>query len=265
MTNLSGVLNTDDSTKEPSDVLKLDNKQLSAWMLKHKFIESNDRIKVQQFAHGQSNPTYKIESTPSGRKFVLRKRPPGKLLEGGAHRVDREASVLRALSATSVPVPRLYHFTSDTSILGTSFYLCEFVDGVVHEDLRLSSVPIRKRRALYEKLAETLASVHSVDVKRTGLLEELAKGRGFGHSHRQVNVWTKQYEAGVASLPAARVSDMDALARLLAIHIPEDDAHGGYGGLGPRLIHGDFRLDNLIFHQRTTTVLAVLDWELCKK
>ncbi|XP_036414704.1 acyl-CoA dehydrogenase family member 11 [Colossoma macropomum] len=202
-------------------------------------------ISVRQYSSGQSNPTFFIQ-TPD-RSYVLRKKPPGPLLPG-AHKVDREYAVQKALHSAGFPVPQPVLYCSDTDVIGTEFYIMEHVKGRIFRDLKLPGLSAAERSALYVAAVETLARLHSVDVTSLGLT---GYGKGAGYSKRQVSTWTKQYRASAhRSIPA-----MDELSDWLSNNLPSGDNE-------VTLVHGDFRIDNLIFHPTEARVLAVLDWEL---
>lgn len=198
-----------------------------------------------KFKGGQSNPTYLVEAA-SG-KYVLRRKPPGKLLPS-AHAVDREFRVLQALHGGPVPVARPLHLCTDDGVIGSMFYLMDFVDGRVHWDPSLPGMAPAQRSAHYEAIIATLAALHSLDPARVGLADYGKPGNYF---QRQVHRWTEQYRASeTQSIPA-----MDALIERLPARCPEDDGRIA-------LVHGDFRIDNLMFAADAPRVLAVVDWEL---
>lgn len=201
-------------------------------------------LTVRQFRGGQSNPTYLLES-PSGR-YVLRRKPPGKLLES-AHAVDREFRVISALYAADFPVPRPLALCLDEEVVGTAFFIMEFVAGRIFWDLDLPECEPDERRAIYEDANRTIARLHSFDVARIGL-EDF--GRPGNYFARQIFRWTKQYAASETE----KVAAMDRLMAWLPNNVPDDDS--------VTLVHGDYRLDNLIFHPHEPKVVAVLDWEL---
>lgn len=199
---------------------------------------------LRQFRGGQSNPTFLIES--GGRAWVLRKKPPGVLLPS-AHAVEREYQVMKALSGSGVPVPRMILLCEDTTLIGTSFYVMEGIEGRVFRDVRLPGVAPAERTAIYAAMVETLARLHTVDWRAAGLE---GFGKPTGYVPRQVARWSKQYEASrTHEIPA-----MDRLMPWLARHVPEQDEAA--------INHGDFRAENMIFHPTEPRPLAVLDWEL---
>jgi aminoglycoside phosphotransferase (APT) family kinase protein len=204
-------------------------------------------LTVEQFRGGQSNPTYKL--TTPGRCYVLRRKPPGRLLPG-AHAVDREYRVLAALAGQGFPVPRVHGLCLDESIIGTAFYVMDMVEGRIFWEADLPQVPREERPLYFDAMNETIARLHRIDPAAAGLADYGKPGNYF---ERQIGRWSKQY---LGDLEAGRVDAMDRLVEWLPAHIPaggEDEA---------RIIHGDFRCDNMIFHPVEPRVLAVLDWEL---
>ncbi|XP_043082513.1 acyl-CoA dehydrogenase family member 11-like [Puntigrus tetrazona] len=200
---------------------------------------------LQQYRAGQSNPTFYIET--ADKRHVLRKKPPGELLPG-AHKIDREYAVQKALYSVGFPVPRPVLYCTDTHVIGTEFYIMEHIQGRIFRDPRLPGVSASERTALFVAAVETLAKLHSLDVSTLGLL---GYGKGTGYCKRQVSTWTKQYKASAhKEIPA-----MDKLSDWLTNNLPNSDNEVS-------LVHGDFRIDNLIFHPTEARVLAVLDWEL---
>ena len=201
-------------------------------------------LRVRQFEGGQSNPTFMLEA-PSGR-YVLRKQPPGKLLPS-AHQVDREYRVMKALADTPVPVPRMLALCEEPEVIGTKFYVMEAVEGRIFERALMAEAPADQRRALWRDLVRVLAALHAVDYQAVGLGDY---GRPGNYYERQVARWSKQYQA-------ARTEHLDSMERLLEwvpAHIPPT---------GPTCIaHGDFRVQNIMFHPTEPRVVAVLEWEL---
>ncbi|KAI9114020.1 hypothetical protein K1719_015271 [Acacia pycnantha] len=221
------------------------------------FPHSASHFVVSQFGHGQSNPTYLLEvgSGDAVKRYVLRKKPPGKLL-ASAHAIDREFQVIQALGTyTQVPVPKAFCFCNDPSIIGTDFYLMEYLDGRIFIDPKLPGLAPAKRKAIYRETAKTLASLHSVDVNSIGLGKY---GRHNNYCKRQVERWAKQYIASTSEGKPASNPKMFALVDWLRHHIPLEDSSGATAGL----VHGDFRIDNLVFHPTEDRVIGVLDWEL---
>lgn len=217
---------------------------LEAWLRDH--VEGYaGPLRVEQFKGGQSNPTYKLV-TP-GRSYVLRRKPPGQLLPG-AHAIDREARVLTALYDAGFPVAKVHGLCTDEAILGTWFYVMEMVEGRIFWDATLPDVPPAERAAHFDAMNATIASLHGIDPAAIGLGDY---GRAGNYFQRQIGRWSKQY---LGDAEAGRDPNMDRLVEWLPANIPADDE--------TRIVHGDFRCDNLIFHPTEPRVLAVLDWEL---
>jgi aminoglycoside phosphotransferase (APT) family kinase protein len=204
---------------------------------------------VRQFEGGQSNPTFLLETdggSSGARSFVLRKKPPGKLLPT-AHQVEREHRILAALQGTPVPVPPVRLLCEDESIIGTPFYVMDYVAGRIFRDPTLPDCSPDERRALYMELVRVLAELHKVDWLSAGLD---GFGKPAGYIARQVERWTRQYEAAKTE----DIPSMDRLREWLPQQLPPEQT--------ATITHGDYRLDNLIFHRSEPRVLAVLDWEL---
>jgi len=201
---------------------------------------------VEQFKGGQSNPTYKL--TTPGRSYVLRRKPPGKLLPG-AHAVDREYRVISALRAQGFPVARALALCLDEAVIGTAFYVMEMVEGRIFWDPAFGEVPRDERPLYFEAMNRTIAALHAIDPAAAGLGDHGKPGNYFA---RQIARWSQQYEGDVE---AGRVPAMDRLVEWLPRNIPTDEGEA-------RIIHGDFRCDNMIFHPTKPKVFAVLDWEL---
>lgn len=201
-------------------------------------------LNVVPFTGGQSNPTFRL--TAGNRNYVLRKKPEGELLPS-AHAVDREYRVMAALAATGVPVPQMLAFCGDGAVIGTPFYIMECVEGRIFWDPTLPGLTPIERRAHFDELNRVIAALHSIDYAAIGLDDF---GRHGHYVARQVARWSKQYAAaGIEPIPA-----MDRLLEWLPAHVPSDDE--------TTIVHGDYRVDNVIFHPTEPRVLAVLDWEL---
>ena len=200
---------------------------------------------IEQFKGGQSNPTYKLTAA-DGRRFVLRRKPPGKLLPS-AHAVDREFRVIKALHATGFPVAQPHVLCEDESVIGTAFYVMDFVEGRVLWDQSLPGMSKAERGAIWDELNRVIALLHSIDYRAVGLE---TFGKPGNYIERQVARWTKQYQASQTEPMEA----MDNLIAWLPKNIPPET--------GTTVVHGDFRLDNTIFHPAEPRILAVLDWEL---
>ena len=216
---------------------------LEHWMAKH-VADYAGPLSVNQFKGGQSNPTYELV-TP-GHTYVLRRKPPGNLLPS-AHAVDREFRVISALARQGFPVARPYALCEDASVIGSMFYVMDKVEGRVLWDLKLPGMEPDQRRAIYEAQTDTLARLHAIDPEAAGLGDYGRPGNYFG---RQVGRWSKQYAASeTETIPA-----MDRLMAFLPDSLPPEGP--------PRIVHGDWRLDNMILAPDRPEVLAVLDWEL---
>ena len=220
-----------------------DTVRLAAWMQAN--IEGfSGPIELRQFAGGQSNPTFLVQS--SDHRYVLRRKPPGKLLPS-AHAVDREYRVIKALAKTEVPVAKAYALCEDPAVIGAAFYVMDYVEGRLFWDAALPEVAPAERRAIYVEMTRVIAALHSVDYAALGLGDYGKPGR---YIERQVVRWTQQYRASETET----IDAMERLIEWLPGHIPTDEETG--------IVHGDFRLDNAIFHPHEPRILAVLDWEL---
>ncbi|MFP3564118.1 phosphotransferase [Paraburkholderia sp. SIMBA_030] len=202
-------------------------------------------LSVEKFPGGQSNPTFFLKAQ-SGR-YVLRRQPPGTLLKA-AHAVDREFRVISALGRTAVPVARAYHLCEDRDVIGSLFYVMSYEDGRIFWNPALPEVPVEERGSIYDALLGTMAALHDVDIDEAGLSDY---GRPGNYFARQIDVWTKQYRAAQTD----KLQTMESLIEWLPAHCPEEAGK-------PSLVHGDFRIDNLIFMPGAPQVRAVLDWEL---
>lgn len=230
-------------TSEPSSPA-LDVEQLAHYLQQH-VPGFRGPVQATKFAGGQSNPTFLLD-TPGGR-YVLRRQPPGQLLKS-AHAVDREFRVLSALAETPVPIARAWHLCEDREVIGSLFYLMSYEEGRIFWDPALPEVDRDARRSYYASIVATLAALHDVDIDAVGLGDY---GRPGNYFQRQIELWTKQYRAAETE----QIVPMEALIDWLPAHCPADTQR-------PALVHGDFRIDNLIFANDTPRVRAILDWEL---
>lgn len=232
-------------TSEVRAAHQFDVAALEAWMAGHVdgFVGP---LRIEQFRGGQSNPTYKLV-TPA-RSYVLRRKPPGKLLPG-AHAVDREYRVITALGAQGFPVARTWGLCLDEAVIGTAFYVMDMVEGRIFWEPDFPDVAAADRPLYFDAMNGTLAALHGIDPEAAGLSDYGKPGNYFA---RQISRWSKQY---VDDVDAGRVDAMDRLVDWLPANVPPDEPQ-------PRVIHGDFRCDNMIFHSTEPRVIAVLDWEL---
>ncbi|MCC7083022.1 MAG: phosphotransferase [Burkholderiales bacterium] len=201
-------------------------------------------LRVSQFKGGQSNPTYLLEADE--KRYVLRRKPPGKLLPS-AHAVEREYRIMTALAGSSVPVARTWCLCEDPQVIGTEFFLMDHVDGNVYWDPTLPTLDPPRRRALWLEVNRVIAELHRVDYRAAGLGDY---GRSGNYIQRQIERWTRQYR----SSETERIEAMDNLIAWLPQNVPP--------GEETTIVHGDYRIDNLIFDRAAPRVLAVLDWEL---
>ena len=230
-------------TKPVEERHRFDTARLETFMRAH--VEGYSGVlEVAQFKGGQSNPTYRLSA--GGRNFVLRKKPPGKLLPS-AHAVDREYRVIKALHGVGFPVPRPYALCEDDAVIGTMFYIMDCVEGRVLWDQSLPDMTKSGRFAIWDELNRVIAQLHSIDYKAVGLE---TFGKPGSYLERQIGRWTKQYQASETQ----KIEAMDNLIAWLPKNIPPGDE--------TTVVHGDFRLDNTIFHPTEPRILAVLDWEL---
>jgi len=230
-------------TRPVADAHRFDVGALEKYLYQH--VEGfSGPLTVEQFRGGQSNPTFRLTAGP--RRYVMRRKPPGKLLPS-AHAVDREYRVTTALAGTDVPVARTYALCTDESVIGAMFYVMDYVDGRVLWDPSLPGMSPAERGAIYDEMNRVIAALHRVDFAAIGLADYGKPGNYF---QRQIDRWSRQYKASETET----IEAMDRLIAWLPRNIPAGDATS--------IVHGDFRIDNMIFHPSQPRVLAVLDWEL---
>jgi len=230
-------------TKPVEERHRLDVPRLEAY-LRERIEGFRGPLEIEQFKGGQSNPTYRLSA--GGRRYALRRKPPGKLLPS-AHAVDREYRVIKALYSVGFPVARPYVLCEDDGVIGTMFYVMDCVDGRVLWDQSLPGMQQAERRAVWDEMNRVIALLHTTDYRALGL-EDF--GRPGNYIERQIARWTKQYQASELE----RIEAMDNLIAWLPKNIPPET--------GTTVVHGDFRLDNAIYHPTEPRILAVLDWEL---
>lgn len=232
-------------TMPVSERQKFDTGALQAYMRQH--VEGfSGELSLEQFKGGQSNPTFKLSA--NGQSYVLRTKPgPAAKLLASAHAIDREFRVMDALNKSGFPAARQYALCTDESVIGREFYIMEFVDGRVLWDQALPGMTPAERGAIYDEMNRVIAQLHTVDYAAIGLAGYGKPGNYFG---RQIDRWTKQYRASETE----KIEAMDNLIEWLPKNIPPGDETS--------IVHGDYRLDNMIFHPSEPRILAVLDWEL---
>jgi len=201
-------------------------------------------LRIEQFRGGQSNPTYKL--TAGSAQYVLRRKPPGNLLPS-AHAVDREYRVITALARAGIPVARSRVLCEDEGVIGTAFYVMDYVAGRVYWDQSLPGMTKQERAAVYDEMNRVIAALHQVDYRAIGLADY---GRPGNYLARQIGRWSKQYRASATE----KIAAMDELMAWLPDHVPQREESA--------IVHGDYRMDNLMFHPREPRIVAVLDWEL---
>lgn len=241
---MSALVDANSGTAAVRPGYELDLGALDLWM-RANVADYAGPLGLEQFKGGQSNPTYKL-ITP-GKTYVLRKQPPGPLLKG-AHALDREARVLTGLAHAGFPVAAVHGLCSDPAIIGTIFYVMDMVEGRIFWDAAVPGISTAERSALFDAMNATIADLHSIDHVAAGLADY---GRPGNYFERQIARWSRQY---TEDAEAGRDPYMDRLVEWLPLHIPP--------GEETSIVHGDFRIDNLIFHPTQPRVLAVLDWEL---
>ena len=234
-----------EGTKPVSERMKVDLDALAVYLRAHVDGFRGD-LQIEQFKGGQSNPTFKL--TAGDQRYVLRTKPaPAAKLLPSAHAIDREFRVMDALSKAGFPAARQYALCLDESVIGRAFYLMEFVEGRVLWDQALPGMTREQRAAHYDEMNRVIAQLHSLDYKALGLESFGKPGNYFA---RQIDRWTRQYKAAETEHIAA----MEALIEWLPQNIPAGEI--------TTIVHGDYRLDNMIFHPTEPRILAVLDWEL---
>ncbi len=224
---------------------QLDTKTLGDYLAKH-IPGFRGPMTTEKFAGGQSNPTFKL--TAGDQAYVLRRKPPGELLKS-AHAVDREYRVISALRDTDVPVPKTYVLCEDEAVIGSMFYVMEYKEGrILWDPLLPEASDNAERGAIYDAMNQTMAALHNVNVEAVGLSDF---GRPGNYFERQLGRWSKQYRASETQ----HIEAMETLMTWLAANMPADDG-------AVSLVHGDYRLDNMMFHPTEPRVIALLDWEL---
>ncbi len=224
--------------------LDLDDEILAIYLKKH--LEGFcGPLTSKKFKGGQSNPTYLLEAKSGN--YVLRRKPPGKLL-ASAHAVDREFRVLTALHGSKVPVAKPYHLCKDDSVIGSMFYVMEYIDGDIFWDPSFPDFTPIQRGDYYEAILQTMAALHSVDIEAAGLADYGKPGNYFA---RQISRWSEQYRAAETD----DIEAMNSLIEMLPLRCPDDDG-------SVALVHGDFRIDNLMFTKNKPQIAAIVDWEL---
>ena len=236
-------------TREVSGTHAFDEGALTAW-LAPRLAGFAGPLRVEMFKGGQSNPTYKLV-TPT-RSYVMRAKPgPVAKLLPSAHAVEREFAVMNGLQGTDVPVPHMYVLCEDESVIGRAFYIMEYMEGRVLWDQALPGMTPTERGAIYDETNRVIAALHTVPYAERGLA---GYGKPGNYFERQIGRWSKQYQASITQ----PIAEMDRLMEWLPAHIPA----GARDEARTSIVHGDFRLDNLMFHPTEPRAIAVLDWEL---
>ncbi|KAL1678289.1 kinase-like domain-containing protein [Schizophyllum commune] len=266
------MTNDDKPTKIGGEVgevrANIDADKLNDYIARHvKAIQAP--VSIKQFKFGQSNPTYFLTGA-DGKRAVLRKKPPGKLLSKSAHQVEREYTVLNALhkhnqkpttsAAQRVPIPEPYILCEDESVIGTPFYIMEFLDGRIFTDPRMPQVSKEDRKEIWLSAVRTLAALSSLDITAVGLS---SFGPHTPYYPRQIKSLAKVSLAQAAAVdvdtkdPVGKIPHFDEIVQWYATHLPDETK------TGLRITHGDYKLDNLVFHPTENRVIGILDWELC--
>jgi aminoglycoside phosphotransferase (APT) family kinase protein len=236
-------MNTEAKLIPVREAHRFDQAALAEYLKPHldSFSEGFD---ILQFEGGQSNPTFLLDC--GAHQYVLRKKPPGKLLPS-AHQVDREYRVMKALEPTDVPVPKMYLLCEDETVIGTTFFVMEYVKGRLFSDMTLPGLPPEECRAIYFEMIRVLAALHSVDHEALGLSDF---GKPGNYYSRQIGRWSKQY----VSAKTDHIASIENLMNYLPQNVPLDDT--------TCIVHGDYRMENMLFHPTKPRILALLDWEL---
>ena len=234
--DFSGLKNADDLNSD--DLLRLDG-YLQSRLPNFEGISS-----IKQFKGGQSNPTFLIKSV--NKNYVLRRKPPGNLLKS-AHAVDREYKIIKALKKVNFPVPETHILCTDDSVIGTIFYVMEFLQGRIFWDADMPECTIKERSEIYDDLNKNLAVLHNLDYESLGLSDFGVPGNYFA---RQISRWSKQYRYSETK----KIKEMDKLIEWLPQNIPDNDESS--------IVHGDYRMDNVIVHPTEPKIIGILDWEL---
>jgi aminoglycoside phosphotransferase (APT) family kinase protein len=232
-------------TRPVAEQNRFDEAKLAKYLHAHMPALAAGPLQVEQFKGGQSNPTFRLTAA-DGQRYVLRRKPPGVLLQS-AHAVDREFRVISALAGTEVPVARSHVLCEDPDVIGTAFYVMDCVEGRVLWDPTLPGMTPGERAAIYDELNRVIAALHRVDPSAVGLD---GYGKVGGYLERQVKRWTQQYRAAETE----KIAAMESLIDWLPQHLPTEGQ--------TRIVHGDYRLDNVMLHPTEPRILAVLDWEL---
>jgi aminoglycoside phosphotransferase (APT) family kinase protein len=242
-----------EGTRPVAAAQRFDTDALARWLASHVDGFAGP-LTVEQFAGGQSNPTFRLV-TPS-RTWVMRAKPgPKAKLLPSAHAIEREYRVMDALAGTDVPVAKMVALCADEAVIGRAFYLMEYVEGRVLWNQALPGMTRDARATIYDEMNRVIAALHNVSPADVGLADYGKPGNYFA---RQIDRWSRQYLASETE----RIAEMHRLIEWLPQHLPDQGTEGDHGGTRASIVHGDFRLDNLIFHPTEPRVLAVLDWEL---
>ncbi len=231
-------------TTEVQPAQRLDEARLQRWFASHVDEDARARLDIRQFKGGQSNPTFLVDT--GRRRYVLRRKPAGELLPS-AHAVDREFRIMKALAPTGVPVPGVHALCEDDEVIGSAFYVMDYMDGRILWDPKLPELSREERGLIYDDMNRVLAALHEVKVEAAGLADF---GRTGNYVERQIARWTRQYRASQTE----HIEAFEQLIEWLPRRVPAQAV--------TRIVHGDFRLDNLVFAHDAPRIIAVLDWEL---